>query len=82
MTNVALAGTSAMEHKHALIRRSRLDQAGFGDDLMDVLIVKLDGDVIHNLDIEGDGDALGTAVGMSQQAVVVATAASETREMA
>jgi len=54
-------------------RRSRLDQAGFRDDLMDVLIVKLDGDVIHDLNIEGNGDALGAALGMSQQAVVIAT---------
>jgi hypothetical protein len=53
-------------------RCGRLDQAGFRDDLMDVLIVKLDGDVIHNLNIEGNGDAFGAALRMSQQAVVVA----------
>jgi hypothetical protein len=50
-----------------------LDQAGFGDDLMDVLIVKLDGDVVHDLDIEGDSDALCAAVWPSKQAVIVAT---------
>ena len=44
---------------------------------MDVLIVKLDGDVIHNLDIKGNGDAFGTATGMSQQAVIIAAAASQ-----
>ncbi len=44
---------------------------------MDVLIVKLDGDVIHDLDIEGDSDALGSAVRLCKQAVIVATAATE-----
>lgn len=72
-----MAGTKAIHHERSLIRRSRLDQAGFRDDLMDVLIVKLDSDVIHDLDIEGNSDALGTALGMSQQAVVVATAATQ-----
>jgi hypothetical protein len=72
-----MAGTQAINHELSLIRRSRLDQAGFRDDLMDVLIVKLDGDVIHNLNIKGNGDALGTALGMSQQAVVVATTAAQ-----
>ena len=46
------------------MRRSRPDQAGFGDDLMDVLIVGFDGDVIDDLDIEGDGDAFGAASGL------------------
>ena len=62
----------AINHERSLIRRSRLDQAGFRDDLMDVLIVKLGGDVVHDLDIEGHGDAFTAALGVSQQAVVVA----------
>ena len=44
---------------------------------MDVLIVKFDGDVIHDLYIERDSDALGAATGMREQAVIVATAATE-----
>jgi hypothetical protein len=44
---------------------------------MDVLVVKLDGEVIDELEIKGDGDAFGTAVGMGEQAVVVTAAASE-----
>jgi hypothetical protein len=63
--------------KAPLIRWGWLEQAGFGDDLMDVLIVKLDGDVIHDLHIEGDSDALGAAAGVSKQPVVVTTAATE-----
>lgn len=66
-----MAGINAINHGRPLIRRSRLDQAGFRDDLMDVLIVKLGGDVVHDLDIECHGDAFGTALGVSQQAVVV-----------
>jgi len=59
-----------------------LDQAGFRDDLMDVLIVKLDGDVFHNLDIEGDSDALGAAVRLCKQAVIVATATAKSFSIA
>jgi len=70
-----MAGTKAIHHERSLIRRSRLDQAGFRDDLMDVLIVKLDGDVVHDLNIEGNGDAFGAALRMSQQAIVVAATA-------
>lgn len=44
---------------------------------MDVLIVKLDGDVIDDLDIEGDGNAFRTAQRMSQQAVVIAAATAQ-----
>ncbi len=44
---------------------------------MDVLIVKFDGDVIHDLDIESDCDALGPALWLRQQAVVIAAAATE-----
>ena len=44
---------------------------------MDVLIVKLDGDVIHDLNIEGDGDALGAAVWLCKQAIVIATATAK-----
>jgi len=44
---------------------------------MDVLIVKLDSDVIHDLDIEGDGNALRAALGMSQKPVVVAAATAQ-----
>jgi hypothetical protein len=62
---------------YTLSRRSRWDQAGFRDDLMDVLIVKLDGDVVHDLNIEGNSDALGAAVRLSKQAVVIATATAK-----
>lgn len=44
---------------------------------MDVLIVKLDGDVVHELNIEGNSDALGTAVWLCKQPVIVATATSK-----
>ncbi len=44
---------------------------------MDVLIVKLDRDVLHDLNIEGDRDALSATARMSQQAVVVTAAASQ-----
>jgi hypothetical protein len=72
-----MAGIKAINHGRSLIRRSSLDQAGFRDDLMDVLIVKLDSDVIHDLDIEGDGDALRTALWLRQQAVVIAAASAK-----
>lgn len=44
---------------------------------MDVFIVKLDSDVIDDLYIEGDSDALGTALWPPQQAVVVAAATAQ-----
>lgn len=44
---------------------------------MDVLIVKLDGDVIHDLDIKGHSDALSAAVRLCKQAVIVTTAATK-----
>ena len=44
---------------------------------MDVLIVKLDGDVVHDLNIKGDRNALGTAVRLSKQAIVIATATAK-----
>lgn len=44
---------------------------------MDVLIVKLDGDVVHELNIEGNSDALGTAVWLCKQAIVIATATAK-----
>lgn len=60
----------------------RADDAGFGDEVMDALIVGLDGDVVDDLKIEGDGDALGAALRMSEEAVVVAAATTETRAIA
>ena len=40
---------------------------------MDTLIVEFERDVIHELEVVGDGDALGAAGGMGQEAVVIAT---------
>ena len=45
---------------------------------MDVLIVKLDGDVVHDLNIEGDSDACRTAVWLCKQPVVKTAAAAQT----
>lgn len=56
---------------------SWLDQAGFGDDLMNTLIVRFDGDVIDDLKIEGDADSMRATFWMSEKAVVVAAAAAE-----
>ncbi len=44
---------------------------------MDALVVGLGGEVIHELKVEGDGEALGAAVGMREEAVVVTAAAAE-----
>ena len=44
---------------------------------MDVLIVKLDGDVVHDLNIKGDRNALGATVWLCKQPVIVATATSK-----
>ena len=50
--------------------------------MMDALIVKLARDAIHDLHIEGDGDALGAALRIGEKTVVVATAATEARTVA
>ena len=45
--------------------------------MMDALIVGFDGDVVDDLEIEGNGDALGATSGIRKKAIVVATAAAE-----
>jgi hypothetical protein len=58
-----------------------LDQAGFGDDLMHALVMGLDGDVVDDLAIVSDGEAMGSALRMGEKAVVVAAAATEARSV-
>jgi hypothetical protein len=59
-----------------------LDQAGFGDDLMHALIVRLDGDGINDLQFVGDADAMGAAGWIREEAVVVAAAATKASAIA
>lgn len=54
------------------------DQAGFGDDLMNTLIVGLTRDGIDDLEIVGDANAMRFAVRMCQQAIIVTAAATDT----
>ena len=50
--------------KHCLIGERWLNQAGFGDDLMNTLIVRFDRDVFDNLKVEGDPHTARFALGM------------------
>jgi hypothetical protein len=59
-----------------------LDQAGFGDDLMHALIVRLDGDGINDLQVVGDADAMGAAGWIREKAVIVAAAAAKAESLA
>jgi hypothetical protein len=59
-----------------------LDQAGFGDDLMHALIVRLDGDVVDDLAIVSDGEAMGAALRMGEKTVVITAAAAKTESVA
>ena len=56
-----------------------LDQAGFGDDLMNALVVGLDGDVVDDLAIVSDGESMSAAGRIGEKAVVVAAAATKAR---
>jgi len=46
---------------------------------MNSLVVGLDGDVLDDLAIVSDGEAMGAALRMSEKAVVVTAAATEAR---
>jgi hypothetical protein len=59
-----------------------LDQAGFGDDFMYALIVRLDGDGFDDLHIVGDAEAMCFAVWTGEKAVVVAAATAEAESAA
>lgn len=51
--------------------------ARLGDDVMHALVVGLRRNAVDDLKTEGDGDASSAALGMSEEAVVVAAAAAE-----
>lgn len=49
--------------------------------MMDTLVMGLDRDVVDDLAVVGDGEAMGAAGGMGEEAVVVAAAATEARSV-